>query len=1017
MNLNKSLSDVEKILSEHKSLKSYIDETGQIFVFASTLLSLLIAPNPVSAIAAFGLGTDIFSFRFSKLLDWLPEKLNYFKKGKEEIVVQRYEKATLVNMMIFHIAIQTGVKRVIPNYAKSYDKAIKKIYKSDDPEEQKENYRKHKQKLTEEGQRLDRKIRNHSLEFNENFRNCISSYIRNICLPFISELVDKAAMVDQVDPSKRKQEKEEILKKLEQEIYLNYNACLVHLAVEFPEFSMWVDLSQKENIIKNQKKILSQLKDSKSKVFDIEKLQEKFNGEVIGIQTSFIKKLEVTIKELEKLKDFSFEKSYGFEKLIGNQDFALRKLDDLSTLYKEEKLANIEAHHNQIKHKLEERLVDNEDIEGIVYPKNHEIFVPQSFKAISYQRAKHQKQFLLDNFWSTSESFKGENVGKFIMNELSSPENSFKPIIILGNPGAGKSMLSSILAARLCDSNDFVPFFIRLREVVLSDTNPKNHINEGIEKTIEGNVDVDWISWAKEFKNRIPVIVLDGFDELLRASQAEISNYITRIKTLLENVYRDYGIAARIILTSRLTVMQDVEIPNETTIIRLDSFDEKRQNQWIEQWNSFQTKSDFKKFELPENDSIKELAKEPLLLFMLAVYDFENSDLQNDANQQDFSQSKLYDKLFEKFTIRQLDKDHKYGELSPIKKKKLRKKFRLRLGAISTLMFLNDIDFKETQKLKEELDSFGIGGEDAQPNLIFKGFFFIHKDKSTGMTGQQIYTFEFVHKSFGEFLTADFILRVLLERFEHEDAIEKLQRDDSLRFCWGYNWLHKHYNTTRFLFEHANQLVPKDSPIKPFTIGLIKSELKNIFGTKINLFPISDLSLINSKPVLEHLSIYSQNLILAWGALEKNNPFLFNLFGIDEIPKSEFKFENQDRTEVDKNKIYWKRIVKLWELYGSRNTVAKLREWVGIYEEVDGIRIKFKNNEIKHNFSDSAQISCNDYELLLSYSDYPRSIKTLKSIIKKKKELLPVSIKILNDKYDSFLEKMKNIYLKCQLSL
>ena len=35
-----------------------------------------------------------------------------------------------------------------------------------------------------------------------------------------------AAMVEQVDPSKRKQEKDAILKKLEQEIYLNYNAYL-----------------------------------------------------------------------------------------------------------------------------------------------------------------------------------------------------------------------------------------------------------------------------------------------------------------------------------------------------------------------------------------------------------------------------------------------------------------------------------------------------------------------------------------------------------------------------------------------------------------------------------------------------------------------------------------------------------------------------------------------------------------------------------------------------------------------
>lgn len=1001
MNLNKSITDVEKILSEHKSLQDYIDKTGEIFVFASTLLAILIAPSPVAAIAALGLGTDILSFKFSKLFDWLPEKLNYHNKGKEEIVVQRYEKAMLVNMIIFHIAIQAGVKKILPAYVKDYEKAIKKLY-SKKPDEKKEKIEQNKTRLTEEGKRLDEKIRKHTLEFNDNFKNCASPYVQQICMPFISELIDKSAIVDKVDPSKRDQEKNDLIKKLEREIYIDYNAYLVHLSVEFPEFARWVDLEQKENILQSQKELLRELGKLESKYPNYEELQKEFNGQLIEIQKNFIERTEKTLIEIKKIKDYSFEKSFGFETLIENQAFVSRQLSELSVLYKEEKLANIEAHHNQIRHKLEERLVDNEDIEGIVYPKNKEIFVPQSFKVISYQRTKHQKQFLLDSFWDREEPTKGEDVGKFIMNELYYPENSFKPIIILGNPGAGKSMLSSILAARLCESNEFVPFFIRLREVVLSDTNPKNHINDGIKHSIEGNIEVDWISWAKEFKTRIPVIVLDGFDELLRASQAEINNYVTRISGLLENAYRDYGIAARVILTSRLTVMQDVEIPNETTIIRLDSFDDKRQNQWIEQWNSFQNKADFAKFKLTNNNSIKELAKEPLLLFMLAVYDFENSDLQNDVDQQDFNQSKLYDKLFNKFTIRQLDKESEYGGLSPSKKEKLAKKFRLRLGAISTLMFLNDIDYKETQKLSDELNAFGVGGEDAQPNLIFKGFFFIHKDKSTGMAGQQLYTFEFIHKSFGEFLTADFLLRVILERTQNDDVIEKMQRDDCMRFCWGYNWLHKHFNTTRFLFEYANQLIPKDSPSQPIIINLIKSELKNVFGTKINLFPISDLSLIDSKPVLEHLAIYSQNLILLWVALEKMKVFPFNLFGIGDNHPFEFKFENQDRTEIDKNKGFWKRITKLWELYGNKNAIAKLKEWVDINESEESISLYFRTGEIIHNFSDSTQISCNDYELLLSFTDNPLSIKELYSIVKRKKELLAVGVKIINDKFDVF---------------
>lgn len=165
MNFDKSLSEIEKILAEHKTLHDYIDETGEVFVFASFLLSMLIAPNPISAIGLFGLGTDILAFRFSKLFEWIPEKLNYWNKGKEVIVVQRYEKAALVNVMIFHIAIREAIKEIMPKYIKEYQKSLK-----DENEEEKE---KRKQRLSEEGKRIDKKIRNLILSFGKDIENWV----------------------------------------------------------------------------------------------------------------------------------------------------------------------------------------------------------------------------------------------------------------------------------------------------------------------------------------------------------------------------------------------------------------------------------------------------------------------------------------------------------------------------------------------------------------------------------------------------------------------------------------------------------------------------------------------------------------------------------------------------------------------------------------------------------------------------------------------------------------------------
>ncbi len=984
MKLSKSLSDVEAILSKHRTLKDYIDETGEKFILASTLLGILVAPSPVAALAALGAGVGIQSFKFSRLFEWIPEKLNYWNKGKELAVIERYEQATLVNMIVLHLAIKEAVKSITSEYIKFYEIKLLKL-----DEEKKVN-----KDIIKEFEKIDEEIKKAEFEVeNYDTHKAIEEYTSIIWEPYLTILYTYVSEGKGI-----KTFIAELKNKLVNKTFITYQSFLVHLSLQFPEFSKWVDLNQQNNIIENQNLILKQLEAQSTLATKHE--------EYIKIQKEFNRKTTSILKKIVSVKDLNFEESTGFKNLISRNDFFLRKLDRIEELYKKDKLSHIEAHHKGISSFLIENLINDEDLGDIVYPKNEDIYIPQGFKAIYYNRHLHQKKILLDEFWASSNIVKEENVGKFLMNELIDPENSFKPIIILGNPGAGKSMLSKIFAARLLESADFVPFFIRLRDVTLSDTSPNNHINDGIKNTLTGSYSVDWISWAREFPNRISTIVLDGFDELLRATQTEINNYISKIKELQEKAFRDYGIVTRVILTSRLTVMQDVEIPQKTTIIRLDSFDKKRVNTWIEKWNGYQKKNKSFPFAIPDNYSLNELAAEPLILFMLAIYDFDNSALQNSVSEEKyFNQSKLFDKIFEKFTRRQLEKDENYQKLSPQNKYKHQKVFRLRLGVISLLMFLKDLDYKETQRLKEELGAFGLGGEDAQPNLIFKGFFFIHRNKSTEYSGTEAYTFEFVHKSFGEFLAADFMLRVMRERFDEDGLNEYLVKDDTIRFCWSFNWLHKHYNVTKLLFEQVDQVIVPEKKFKQQIITLIKKELKIINGTKINIFPISDINLIESKPVLEHLAIYSQNLILLWVALYKDEDINLNVYQVNDTIKNEFDFEKQDRTEINQNKAFWKKLTKLWELVGNKVAVAKLIEWVEVIEKEDTITLNFKNSKNENNFINCAKIACNDYEKLLGFDARVLSIEEIVEIINRKPEFLNSAIITINNNFNTLYVK------------
>lgn len=989
MNIPKSLSDIAEYLGKKdvKTLKEEIDSNlGGLFIPSATIVSLLFSPDITAAVTTLKTGIALGSFKFSKLLNWLPDKLNYVDKGREETAIKRYEKAAIVNIMVLHLATYESIYSVFLN-------GIEPIIK------------KSNRKL--EQQEIDKIIHEFSCrekdlsELNYDFFNYeLDSSIKNYTSKFYQPLF-KVFGDYFVNNEKDNKRFLNIISKVENHIYLYYNAYLVSLVNQFPEFGVWIDVTTKTDISKLNAKITKKLNAS-----------SKEQKEIIQSQKEFNKNFNRLIKEVEELNENVFKANFGLKEWIETHDKVIdRQTQKIEELLKKPTLEAIKAHHNFIVETLDEKLVsENTDIPEIVYPANKNIFIPQSFRTIKYDSNKYAKRFLEPNFW-TEETKSRENIENFLTSQLIDPRNSNKPIVILGHPGAGKSMLSKIITARLTKSKEFFPFLVKLRDISSKTVNINEHLNEGLRKT--GLTEVKWLEWAKEFKERIPVIILDGFDELLRASSTELNDYLNAIKRF-QQIAIHHDICPRVILTSRLTIMQDVTIPDHTTIIKLDSFDKKRQDIWIDKWNTSQTKSDFKSFKIPNNSSIQDLAKEPLLLFMLAVYDFEGNELQNAASDKEFNQSKLYDKLFERFTERQVKKDEKYPNLSPQDKIKQKEIFRLRLGVMSLMMFQTDTTYIEANNLKQQLEAFKLSEPGLKPNQILGGFFFVHQNKSTEDTSEDIYVFEFLHKTFGEFLAADFLLRVVLAQnyrpYKRQYAF--LAKRHTFNFCFGYNWLHKHYKITSFLFEFSEYFFRKrcnqgyDFFLEITEEDLIKEQLKTIFGTSNLPFPV-DIQLINKKAIIEHLAIYSQNLIILWVALKKSiGNFEFNVEDDEYIPLlTKPTYEAQDSAELRSNKKLWKRITQLWELSNNSFAIAKLKEWIKITEKQDAIFLEFSKDEIAHNYGDAATIACNDFERLLSLNDSDISLDILDELIKKKPEFLELTIKTLNNRFDLLVQK------------
>src|SRR5262249_21040544 len=135
------------------------------------------------------------------------------------------------------------------------------------------------------------------------------------------------------------------------------------------------------------------------------------------------------------------------------------------------------------------------------------------------------------------------------------------------------------------------------------------------------------VSWAK-FSRSLPsppVVILDGYDELLQATGSQYADYLDQVRLFQEREMVQRR-PVRVIVTSRITLIDKTILPEGTTIVRLEEFDEQRRAAWTEVWNRrnqdyfFQTGTE--PFRLPASQpKITELAAQPLLLLMLALYD------------------------------------------------------------------------------------------------------------------------------------------------------------------------------------------------------------------------------------------------------------------------------------------------------------------------------------------------------------------------------------------------------------
>jgi hypothetical protein len=397
------------------------------------------------------------------------------------------------------------------------------------------------------------------------------------------------------------------------------------------------------------------------------------------------------------------------------------------------------------------------------------------FRVAEWSPSSHPS---VESWWSSHPV--RDNLGEYLAAYLTSPKSVRSPMLILGHPGAGKSMLSRVLAARL-PGNAYIPVRVVLRDVTAS-ARVDAQIEEGVRNMIHEAV--SWPEFVGSQPSALPVVILDGFDELLQATGISQSNYLEEVLRFQELEYAQ-GRAVAIIVTTRTTVANRARIPTGAVMVKLEPFSDTQVDQWIDIWNASNAEAFATRNVASLNrHAVKrhaDLASQPILLMMLAIYDADDNALTRDTDL--LSRAQLYDRLLTRFLRREVLKSGK--SLSEIALTNSVEMEMYDLSLIALAMFNRGKQLIDERSLDDDLAALGNTPDDRRtrstlvPPLTHAEkavgrFFFVHTSEAwdDGKSfGRHEYgpragvgrTFEFLHATFGEYLVARVAVRLLEE--------------------------------------------------------------------------------------------------------------------------------------------------------------------------------------------------------------------------------------------------------------
>ena len=735
--------------------------------------------------------------------------------------------------------------------------------------------------------------------------------------------ISKSIFKDESKKNEQKKQKiKEALKKIPDLAILYYEAQYIELATSFDDFGMFVQLKEFESINN----------------------QNQDNYQVVCQILEKIDNLDIGLTTLSLALDKINAQSYVSE----TQDI----INELQITYKSEIEKPIISDKED-----EKRITNNNERRNLSFPRVVDAFIPQSYKCLTYDEYSDVKSLEDVNLWKHLPAH--EHIHTFFIKYLNSPSSIDYPLIVIGHPGSGKSVLTKILAAQIM-CNAYTVIRIPLRDVN-ADDDIAVLVEKQIKKDTSRPLNNGYAGFAQNFVERPLLIILDGYDELLQAKGQVFSGYLSKVH-LFQQDQKVHGRPIRVMVTSRITLIDKATIPNNSTILRLLEFDQNRRETWIDKWN--ETNADYfkreniKPFALPKErqmkSSLKELAEQPLLLLMLAIYDSEKNELKDLGNS--LKRTDLYDDLLRRFCRRESNRYN--GEFENSKEEAaLEKQYiendMMRLGVVSIGMFNRRELLVHSKELLLDLEIYNMKREQRgslkDADSLIGNFFFVHKsearDGSDDAKESEV-AYEFLHATFGEFLTADFILRFIIQEALALSEMSRSNRmankvdqmlyaPDGLCNEWFINLMFTPLYSRPVVVEMIREHLPRMLEREMIDMQIFVDNFILIVETQLKMFlENKELPLIMSKidnfqniPLLGHISTYTMNLVIL-AALISETGFVFK----ETDYGSDYSQDSETRP--------WDKLTYLWKTWFSSDNLTGLSAVIKAERNDSNITIK-----------------------------------------------------------------------------